>query len=237
MKKIIYILIGIIIGSVTTYFLKPELKAEPSESSPLLFETLGMRAGEFGVQDLSTDELYIGLWENNTQTIVSKKNPEKQIEIFAPPHKDAMTSLSIRDKSGKSLTFFDKDSDGIWDFSYLEGNGDTYFYNGLGGFPGRINLREQGSLARISDEYFKLKLINQKRYIEREDKLIEVIMVNPGLIKIKVEKKSSLEHDVTESDLEKYQQEVIRKGMPALPIPLTKEMDEQLVREGILPPQ
>ena len=30
--------------------------------------------------------------------------------------------------------------------------------------------------------------------------------------------------------------EVIRKGMPPLPIPLTKEMDDQLVAEGILPP-
>jgi len=30
--------------------------------------------------------------------------------------------------------------------------------------------------------------------------------------------------------------EVIRSGMPALPIPLTPEMDDQLVSEGILPP-
>ena len=36
--------------------------------------------------------------------------------------------------------------------------------------------------------------------------------------------------------LQAYQMEVIRSGLPALPIPLTKEMDDQLVSEGVLPP-
>lgn len=39
-----------------------------------------------------------------------------------------------------------------------------------------------------------------------------------------------------ETHLNNYQMEVIRQGMPALPIPLTKEMDDQLVAEGVLPP-
>jgi len=30
--------------------------------------------------------------------------------------------------------------------------------------------------------------------------------------------------------------EVIRQGLPPLPIPLTPEMDAQLVSEGVLPP-
>lgn len=37
--------------------------------------------------------------------------------------------------------------------------------------------------------------------------------------------------------LENYQLEVIRQGLPPLPIPLTPEMDRQLIQEGILPPQ
>lgn len=36
--------------------------------------------------------------------------------------------------------------------------------------------------------------------------------------------------------LEQYQMDVIRQGLPALPIPLTPEMDAQLVNEGVLPP-
>tara|TARA_X000000950_G_scaffold201614_1_gene242722 strand:+ start:2510 stop:3247 length:738 start_codon:yes stop_codon:yes gene_type:complete len=39
-----------------------------------------------------------------------------------------------------------------------------------------------------------------------------------------------------QENLRQYQMEVIRAGMPPLPIPLTKEMDDQLVTEGILPP-
>lgn len=37
-------------------------------------------------------------------------------------------------------------------------------------------------------------------------------------------------------NLQDYQMEVIRTGMPPLPVPLTQEMDDQLVSEGVLPP-
>lgn len=39
-----------------------------------------------------------------------------------------------------------------------------------------------------------------------------------------------------ERHLREYQMEVIRQGLPPLPIPLTPEMDAQLVSEGVLPP-
>jgi len=39
-----------------------------------------------------------------------------------------------------------------------------------------------------------------------------------------------------ERHLHDYQMDVIRQGLPPLPIPLTQEMDDQLVREGVLPP-
>ena len=39
-----------------------------------------------------------------------------------------------------------------------------------------------------------------------------------------------------EKHLRDYQMEVIRQGLPPLPIPLTPEMDKQLVDEGVLPP-
>ena len=42
--------------------------------------------------------------------------------------------------------------------------------------------------------------------------------------------------DELQQHLEEYQMEVIRKGLPPLPIPLTEDMDEQLVEEGVLPP-
>ena len=40
-----------------------------------------------------------------------------------------------------------------------------------------------------------------------------------------------------ERQLQQVQMDALRRGLPPLPIPLTPEMDEQLVREGVLPPQ
>lgn len=40
-----------------------------------------------------------------------------------------------------------------------------------------------------------------------------------------------------EKELKESQMDAIRKGLPALPLPLTKEMDDQLVAEGVLQPQ
>lgn len=45
-----------------------------------------------------------------------------------------------------------------------------------------------------------------------------------------------LEGEDLKKYLQKYQMELIRKGQPPLPMPLTKEMDDQLVQEGVLPP-
>lgn len=49
------------------------------------------------------------------------------------------------------------------------------------------------------------------------------------------EEQAAKREEVREN-LRQYQMEVIRSGMPPLPIPLTQEMDDQLVAEGILPP-
>lgn len=46
----------------------------------------------------------------------------------------------------------------------------------------------------------------------------------------------ALQRKAVRARLENYQMDVIRQGMPPLPIPLTQEMDDQLVSEGVLPP-
>jgi hypothetical protein len=51
-----------------------------------------------------------------------------------------------------------------------------------------------------------------------------------------MKKQPRLEGEELEEHLKEYQMEVIRQGMPPLPIPLTQEMDDQLVSEGVLPP-
>ncbi len=46
-----------------------------------------------------------------------------------------------------------------------------------------------------------------------------------------------LRREEIRANLQDYQMEVIRSGMPPLPIPLTQKMDDQLVAEGVLPPE
>lgn len=46
-----------------------------------------------------------------------------------------------------------------------------------------------------------------------------------------------LKGEELEKHLRDYQMEVIRQGLPPLPIPLTQEMDQKLVTEGVLPAQ
>ena len=52
----------------------------------------------------------------------------------------------------------------------------------------------------------------------------------------KQKEQPKLTGDQLEKSLQDYQMEVLRQGLPPLPIPLTEEMDNQLVQEGVLPP-
>ena len=55
-------------------------------------------------------------------------------------------------------------------------------------------------------------------------------------VKLTVQQQEQRKQEIQES-LRQYQMDVIRAGLPPLPVPLTKQMDDQLVSEGVLPPQ
>ena len=63
----------------------------------------------------------------------------------------------------------------------------------------------------------------------------EEVQPKPPVPKETPEEQARRRQEVREN-LQEYQMEVIRSGMPPLPIPLTEEMDDQLVSEGVLPP-
>lgn len=63
----------------------------------------------------------------------------------------------------------------------------------------------------------------------------EQVQPQPPVPKETPEEQALRRQEVREN-LQEYQMEVIRSGMPPLPIPLTEEMDDQLVAEGVLPP-
>lgn len=52
----------------------------------------------------------------------------------------------------------------------------------------------------------------------------------------KLQEKPKISGEDLEQHLRQIQMDAIRQGIPALPIPLTKEMDDQLVAEGVLQP-
>jgi hypothetical protein len=46
----------------------------------------------------------------------------------------------------------------------------------------------------------------------------------------------AIQREQVQQNLREYQMEVLRQGMPPLPVQLTPEQDDQLVQEGVLPP-
>ena len=76
----------------------------------------------------------------------------------------------------------------------------------------------------------------QSSYAERRKALLQKIEDRRKQQEEKP-KEPQLTGEALRKHLEEVQMDAIRKGMPPLPLPLTKEMDDQLVKEGVLPPQ
>ena len=70
----------------------------------------------------------------------------------------------------------------------------------------------------------------------RETKSIENKVVKSEEVVLSPAQQAKRREEIQEN-LRQYQMDVIRAGLPPLPVPLTKQMDEQLVAEGILPPE
>lgn len=72
-------------------------------------------------------------------------------------------------------------------------------------------------------------------YEERRRGRAETPPQNPPLAEPPAQ--TILTGEALKKHLENVQMDAIRNGLPPLPLPLTPEMDAQLVREGVLPPQ
>jgi len=66
-------------------------------------------------------------------------------------------------------------------------------------------------------------------YAERRERLLE-------RIREAREQRTQPSNEALEQELQQQQMEVLRRGQPPLPVPITLEMDRQLVAEGVLPP-
>ena len=69
-----------------------------------------------------------------------------------------------------------------------------------------------------------------------QDKIAEMIAAS-GIIPWVPPEKAPAEQEEVEKNLQEYQMDLIQKGAKPLPIALREEMDDQLVKEGVLPPR
>ena len=70
----------------------------------------------------------------------------------------------------------------------------------------------------------------------REQNINTKVITKEKEVKLTAQQQEQRKQEIQES-LRQYQMDVIRAGLPPLPVPLTKQMDDQLVSEGVLPPQ
>jgi hypothetical protein len=180
MKKIIFILIGIIIGSLMTLGLQ-NLRGR-IKPSYVVTEDIKKNLGATNVKDLSTDKLFIHDIDGLFLQVVSVKNPE--MFIFIDLKEDGFYQLAIHDKNNTFASFMDKDSDGIWDFRDFSNNDITYAYGRGTGYPDTV-LTDSNSLVRIDDQYYEILVEGENRYIMQEGQKIEISPEQWGYFKLK----------------------------------------------------
>lgn len=77
----------------------------------------------------------------------------------------------------------------------------------------------------------------QSSYAERRRALLQKIEERRQQQQAQPPPVPELTGEALKKHLEEVQMDAIRNGLPPLPLPLTPEMDAQLVKEGVLPPQ
>lgn len=150
------------------------------------------------------------------------------------------SNLYVRIQGSGSITLLqDNDFDGAWDRKTFLVDGVYYVYGKETGFP--LFIRTQSNtLVRVDGDYYELHEQGDRCFILQDGGKLEIDSSDwehPKPARSLMEMEESEENDGAEEDLQQYQMNTIRSGMPPLPIPLTQEMDDQLVKEGILPPK
>ena len=157
--KIAHFIIGIIIGSFFTTTLKP---------SPAFAE--GKNLNSNGSIPTST-RIVIDQIKDPVLEIVSLKHPN--MSIFIDISDGDFFEISLRDQSGASAGFNDKNSDGIWDFRYFENNDVMYLYGRGTGYPDTI-MSSSNSLIRIDGKYYEAEGEPSEKYIMMDGQKIAV---------------------------------------------------------------
>jgi len=175
MKKIIFILIGIVIGiALSAAFVKnrimPSFFAVAKETGQMPFTTL---VGDLQVISMGKSDYMIK----------SKSQPEPTILISTPSDQDMF--VGVMEKTGNRFSFSDRDSDGSWDHSEYSTSNSLYLYGPEIGYPDVVTRDDDPSLIRIDGGYFEDHHVDGKHFIEMNGELIELEYVEYNRFKIK----------------------------------------------------
>ena len=176
MKKILLILIGFTAGIIAALILAL------SHIVPFRY-VFDERPGVASVKDLmiiNADEFYGITLNGNTNLIVS---------ITVSPDRQVISDISIfnpRAREYQDFSFSDTDLNGMFDRWTFSDDKSMYMYGRTNGYPDTIyNSETDETTVRIDNEYHLIHEKDKKKYIDKNDDLIEIVHVTNCLYTIK----------------------------------------------------
>jgi len=177
MKKIIFILIGIVVGiamsaSFVRYRVMPFYYRVAEETGQKPFTTL---VGDLHVTDMG-DGIYM---------IKARENPKMTVMIGHYSGQNIMSEIEIMDGNRNSISCSDMDSNGEWDGWIFSNEKTICTYGRMSGYPDTVIVEGQESLVRIGGEYFPFQKMDGKNFIEKDGGLAELEYVQSRYFKIR----------------------------------------------------
>ena len=172
MKKILFILIGVIIGILMSF----------------IFATFFIAPCRYAFDEsfdwAQVDNLMIVGDGYNGYGITLDGDTNLIIQITIPDDKEVISDISIMN-GGNSFYFADLDQDGMIDRWTISNNKSSFIYGRTNGYPDTVFNQPDEVLVRIDEEYFRTREIDEKKFIEKDGKLVQLEFVQSRYFKIK----------------------------------------------------
>jgi len=243
MKKILTLLVPVFVGCLITLGVQRIVAARQRPSVETLNRLLPGDPTIKEFEHLSFDDIsIIGIKGEDGQLSISVFKKDRSVFPLVTYSEDFHGREIVVYQSFDPLgthSFTDKNCDGIFEKKAFVNDGSYYLYSTTNGYPAFVKT-ESSSRVLVDGHYYEFQWEGGKRFITLNgDKLMVDFadLDHPKLTPLTNQETDSFELNSTNKNIQEYQMNTIREGMPPLPIPLSKEMDDQLVKEGILPPQ
>ena len=126
-----------------------------------------------------------------------------------------------------------------WDQRLIMANDTEYFYGKENGFPVYIKSASN-EVVRIDGSYHDLYQLEDKKFVIKDGDKLEVDFSDLDQLRLTPlpdRESDGDEQEYTAFDLQNYPTEPTSPDIEPLAAPLTQELDDRLLKEGILPPK